>query len=68
MRYFPLFMDLQDQPVLIVGGGVVAARKARLLLKAGAGVLVVTRAAGDDMAAWIEQGKVRLLAQSYDSE
>ena len=31
MRYFPLFLDIKDKPVLLVGGGEVAARKFHLL-------------------------------------
>ena len=31
MRYFPLFLDIKDKPVLLVGGGEVAARKFSLL-------------------------------------
>ena len=34
MNYFPLFADLTGRPVLVVGGGSVAARKVGLLLKA----------------------------------
>jgi len=41
MRYLPLAFDLIDRPCLIVGGGSVATRKARLLRKAGARLLVV---------------------------
>ena len=41
MRHFPVFLDLQDAPVLIVGGGEVAARKIALLREAGAAITVV---------------------------
>jgi uroporphyrin-III C-methyltransferase / precorrin-2 dehydrogenase / sirohydrochlorin ferrochelatase len=41
MEYFPIFIRLSGQPVLVVGGGEVAARKIDLLLRAGAQVTVV---------------------------
>jgi precorrin-2 dehydrogenase / sirohydrochlorin ferrochelatase len=40
MRY-PLFLDLQCQPVVVVGAGKVASRKIRSLLAAGASVTVI---------------------------
>ncbi len=39
MRYFPAFMDLQGQTVLLSGGGELALRKARLLLPSGARII-----------------------------
>ena len=41
MRY-PLFLDLTDQPVVVIGAGRVAARKIRSLLRAGANVTVIS--------------------------
>ena len=38
MRYFPAFFDVADRDVWISGGDALAARKARLVLKAGARV------------------------------
>lgn len=38
---FPLFADLRDRPVLVVGGGPVAERKVQALRRAGAQVRVV---------------------------
>ena len=41
MNHYPIFITLKDQPCLIVGGGEVAARKIRLMLKAHADITVV---------------------------
>ncbi len=40
MKYFPAFVRLNDRPCLVVGGGEVALKKARLLLRAGGRVHV----------------------------
>jgi precorrin-2 dehydrogenase/sirohydrochlorin ferrochelatase len=42
MRYYPLFLDLRDRKCLVIGGGKVAERKARSLLKVGALVQVIS--------------------------
>jgi len=40
-RYYPIFLDLADKPVLVAGAGKVALRKTRGLVEAGARVTVV---------------------------
>lgn len=66
MRYFPVFMDLQEQPVLVVGGGAVAERKIRLLLKAGAAVRVVADELCEILAHWEAQGRIEHVARGWD--
>ena len=56
MQYLPVCLRLQDTPVVLIGGGTVATRKARLLLRAGANVTVVS----PEISAELEQ----LLADS----
>ena len=49
MDYFPVFLDLKGRSALVVGGGEAAARKLRLLLKAGARVTVVAWRFNDEI-------------------
>ncbi len=42
MKHYPLFLDLADQPVVVVGAGQVATRKIGTLRKAGARVTVIS--------------------------
>ncbi len=61
MRYFPIFIDLKDRPVLVVGGGEEALRKVRLLLKTEARIHVAAAALHPELAAnrrvnWISRG------------
>ena len=55
MDYFPLFLRLANKPVLVVGGGEVAARKLQLLLSANASVSLVSPALADETRALLEQ-------------
>jgi precorrin-2 dehydrogenase len=41
LKHYPIFLDLKDRAVLVVGAGKVALRKAKGLLEAGARVTVV---------------------------
>ena len=49
--YFPMFLRLDGRTVLLVGGGEVALRKARLLCKAGARIRLVCREAHEGFEA-----------------
>lgn len=59
MDYFPAFLRIEGKPCLLVGGGGVAARKARLLLSAGAKLTVVAPVLNDELAADARNGRVR---------
>jgi siroheme synthase-like protein len=47
--YYPVSLDVEGQRCLVVGGGPVAARKARGLLECGARVTVIAPSLGADM-------------------
>ena len=55
---FPLFADLHDRPVLLVGGGAIAERKAQLLLDAGARLSVGAPTLTATLQAWCSAGRI----------
>ena len=54
MEYLPISLKLQDEPVLLVGAGTVATRKARLLLEAGANLTVVAPQISTELESLLE--------------
>lgn len=66
MDYLPLFADLKQRPVLVVGGGEVASRKIELLLRAGAEVRIVAQALHPELQARHDQQQVIWLADTFD--
>lgn len=66
MNYFPLFFDLKGKPCLIIGGGEIATRKARLISRAGAKVDVCSLEIDDELRKIVEQSRGQYLTQSYD--
>jgi uroporphyrin-III C-methyltransferase/precorrin-2 dehydrogenase/sirohydrochlorin ferrochelatase len=64
--YFPIFVDLNGQPVLVVGGGEVAARKIRLLLKACARVNVVARELNEELSGLASGGAIHHVGTAFD--
>ncbi len=68
MDYLPLFAKVSDKPILLVGGGEVALRKARLLLEAGARLTVVAPHLHDELQALVDAGALHYLNGEFSAE
>ena len=68
MRYFPAFHDLSARPTLVVGGGELAARKLRLLLKAGARAVVVAPAGCAEIADLARSGAITWHSRTFKAQ
>ncbi|SDG95095.1 precorrin-2 dehydrogenase / sirohydrochlorin ferrochelatase [Vibrio xiamenensis] len=68
MQYFPLFLDLSNRAVLVVGGGEVACRKIDSLLRAGAQVTIISPNIEPYLQRLVEQDKCVWIQNFYSSE
>jgi precorrin-2 dehydrogenase/sirohydrochlorin ferrochelatase len=66
LPYYPIYIDLEQRPVTIIGGGEVCARKAETMLRYGAIVTIVSPAFTDEIEGWARDGRVALRRKLYD--
>ncbi|MEM8788637.1 MAG: siroheme synthase CysG [Pseudomonadota bacterium] len=66
MRHFPIFLDLRGRRVVVAGAGDCAEAKLRLLLKTEATIAVYGTEATDQVRAWAEAGRLRLVARDLE--
>jgi uroporphyrin-III C-methyltransferase/precorrin-2 dehydrogenase/sirohydrochlorin ferrochelatase len=66
MEYLPIFLDVKNQPCLVVGGGEIAVRKVSSLLRAGASVRVVSPELTPVLAEQQGRGQLEHLARGFE--
>jgi len=64
--YYPIFLDVENRDVVIIGGGAVCARKAETMLRYGARVTVVAPQVTDEIVGWANDGRIKLKGKKYD--
>jgi uroporphyrin-III C-methyltransferase/precorrin-2 dehydrogenase/sirohydrochlorin ferrochelatase len=65
MDYYPIFLKLNEQPCVVVGGGNVATRKIESLLEAGAQVNVIALRINPQITRWVMQGKIEYTNRGF---
>lgn len=64
--YYPVFLDIEERSVLIIGGGNVCARKAETMVKYGARVTIVSPDFTDEIEEWARAGTLTLRRKLYE--
>jgi siroheme synthase-like protein len=65
MGYYPIFVEMESRRCVVIGGGGVAERKVEGLLRAGAGVTVISHALTERLGALAGEGKIARRARPY---
>src|SRR3990172_628506 len=66
MAYYPVFVELQDRPCLVIGGGREARRKVEGLLAAGGRVTVISPKLTRDLQRMLAAGEIDCLQREYE--
>ncbi len=68
MEYLPLFFDVRGRTCAVVGGNATAARKAELLMRAGARVRVIADGLGEALTEHALKGRIEHTAETLGAE
>ena len=68
MRYYPIFLKVENRLCLVVGGGEVGARKVKTLISCGASVVLVSPEVVEWLEEKIEEGVVHLVGNHYEEK
>ncbi len=65
LDHYPIFLDLKDRDVIVIGGGLVAERKVRMLIKSGADVTVISPRFTARLTEWGKHHKITIIQRPY---
>ncbi len=66
MNFLPIFLNIRNQPGLVVGGGIIAARKVELLLRAQALVTVIAPQLTEQLTELANTGRITHQANNFE--
>ena len=63
--YYPIYVELHEQPCIVIGGGKIAEGKVEGLLTAGAQVTIISPSLTSHLHTLVEQNKVAYISRTY---
>jgi uroporphyrin-III C-methyltransferase/precorrin-2 dehydrogenase/sirohydrochlorin ferrochelatase len=65
MKYFPIFLTLKDRHCTVIGGGLVANRKIKTLLKSGANITLISPQLCDELQQKVTDKHINHIARNF---
>lgn len=67
-KFFPVFIDVKGKKCVVIGGGAVAERKIKTLLKYGAKITLISPEINENLTKIVEKGKIEYIKKQYSKE
>ncbi len=67
MKHFPIFLALKDRHCTVIGGGLVANRKIKALLKSGANITLISPQLCDELQQKVDDKRITYSARNFES-
>ncbi len=67
-KLFPILVDIKDKKCVIIGGGTVAERKIKTLLKYGAKITLISPEINDNIKEIVKKGEIKHIKAEYKKE
>ncbi|WP_053956643.1 precorrin-2 dehydrogenase/sirohydrochlorin ferrochelatase family protein [Inediibacterium massiliense] len=64
-KYYPMMLNIYNQPCLVIGGGEVAQRKISSLLSYGANITLISPHITEKLNSLVEEGKIKYIKREY---
>jgi len=68
MLYYPIYINVKRETVVVVGGGAVAQRKIETLLEYGAEVKIISRDLTPTLSQYVEEGMIEFVGSEFRKE
>jgi siroheme synthase-like protein len=65
--YYPIYLDIENRNVIIIGGGEVCARKAETMMRYGARVTIVSPEFTSEIEQWARDGQLAIRRKRYET-
>ncbi|HEY2092599.1 MAG TPA: bifunctional precorrin-2 dehydrogenase/sirohydrochlorin ferrochelatase [Thermoanaerobaculia bacterium] len=65
--YYPIFLDIENRNVVIIGGGEVCTRKAETVMRYGAKVTIVSPEVTSELEEWERKGQLTIHRKRYET-
>jgi siroheme synthase-like protein len=65
--YYPIFLDVENRNVVIIGGGEVCTRKAETMMRYGAKVTIVSPELTSELEEWARNGQLTIRRKRYET-